>query len=84
MGGSIKLARPLRLAIRLFSLYRLGNRISEIIVIALVPFGRKFSTNNRVDVKKIVTIVFLAEIFCLILGTTSLAEIENIESLYAV
>jgi hypothetical protein len=47
-----------------------------------VLFGRKFSTNNRVDVKKIVTIVFMAEIFCLVLGTTSLAEVANIESPY--
>jgi hypothetical protein len=49
-----------------------------------VPFGRKFSTNNQVDVKKIVTIVFLAAIFCLVLGTTSLAEVANIESSYVV
>jgi hypothetical protein len=47
-----------------------------------VPFGRKVGTNNRDDVKKTVTIVFLAEIFCLVLGTTSLAEVANIESPY--
>jgi hypothetical protein len=45
-----------------------------------MPLGRKFSTNNQVDVKKIVIIVFIAEIFCLVLGTTSLAEVTNIES----
>jgi hypothetical protein len=50
----------------------------------VVPFGRKSRTNNRVDVKKTVTIVFLAEIFCLVLGTTSLAEVASIESPYVV
>jgi hypothetical protein len=49
-----------------------------------VPFGRKFNTNNQVDVKQIVTIVFLAEKFFLILSTTSLAEVATIESPYLV
>jgi hypothetical protein len=37
-----------------------------------------------VDVKKIVTLAFLAEIFCLTLNTPSLAEIANIEPPYVV
>jgi hypothetical protein len=49
-----------------------------------VPFGRKFNANNRVHVKKIVTIVFMEEISCLVLDTTSLAEVANIESPYVV
>jgi hypothetical protein len=46
----------------------------------LVPFGRKFNTNSPADVKKIVLIVFQAEMFCFVLRTTSSAEETSIES----
>jgi hypothetical protein len=51
-------------------------------LIELCPFEREVNANSRVDVKKIVTIVFLAEMLCFVLGTTSAAEAANIESVY--
>jgi hypothetical protein len=68
----------------LFAVYIGKQRTNEIILIELGAFWEEIQHPNRVDVKKIVTIVFLAEIFCLVLGTTSLAEVANIESLYVV